>query len=91
MEPGPSADFYYTNIEGVLFRFENAVSIYRKNLENDDAEIDELDKILINLRKALKGEFEFTLILTDSGGGSYILPEDKSKYSFQKFESDEVN
>ena len=91
VEPGPSADFYYTNIEGVLFRFENAVSIYRKNLENDDAEIDELDKILINLRKALKGEFEFTLILTDSEGGSYILPEDKSKYSFQKFESDEVN
>ena len=89
--PGPNADFYYTNVEGILFRFENAVLIYRKNLEKDDDEIEDIDKILHDLHKAIKGEFKFTLIITDKGGGSYIIPEDKSKYSFQKFEHKELN
>ena len=39
----------------------------------------------------MKGEFKFTLIITDTGGGSYIIPEDESKYSFQKFEQKELN
>jgi len=89
--PGPNADFYYTNVEGILFRFENAVLIYRKNLEKDDDEIEDIDKILHDLHKAIKGEFKFTLIITDAGGGSYIIPEDESKYSFQKFEHKELN
>ena len=89
--PGPSADFYYTNVEGILFRFENAVSIYRKNLEKDDAQIEGIDKILHDLQKAMNGEFKFTLIITDTGGGSYIIPEDESNYSFQKFEQKELN
>ena len=89
--PGPAADFYYTNVEGILFRFESAVSIYRKNLEKGDDEIEEIDKILHDLHKATKGEFEFTLIITDTGGGSYIIPKDESKYSFQKLEQKELN
>ena len=89
--PGPNADFYYTNVEGILFRFENAVSIYRKNLEKDDDEIEDIDKILHDLHKAMKGEFKFTLVITDTEGGSYIIPEDESKYSFQKFEQKELN
>jgi len=91
VNPGLRADFYYTNVEGILFRFENAVSIYRKNLEKDDAQIEEIDKILQNLVKALKGELKFTLVITDTGGGSYIIPNDKSKYSFEKFEPEEFN
>jgi zinc finger protein len=91
VQPGPSANFYYTNVEGILFRFENAVSIYRKNLEDGDLQIEEIDKILEDLHKALKGELEFTLTITDTGGGSYILPEDESKYSFEKFENRELN
>jgi len=91
VEPGPRADFYYTNVEGILYRFENAVSIYRKNLEKNDSQIEEIDEILQDLQKASKGEFEFTLIITDSGGGSYIIPEDESKYSFEKLENKDLN
>jgi zinc finger protein len=91
VEPGPNADFYYTNVEGILFRFENAVSIYRKNLEDDDVQIEEIDKVLQDLHEASKGEYKFTLIITDTGGGSYIIPEDESKYSFEKFENKELN
>ncbi|MBY9010527.1 MAG: ZPR1 zinc finger domain-containing protein [Candidatus Lokiarchaeota archaeon] len=91
VEPGPAADFYYTNVEGILYRFENAVSIYRKNLEMDDVQIEEIDKILQDLHNAIKGEFAFTLIVTDTGGGSYIIPEDESNYSFEKLENKELN
>ncbi|MFW9878292.1 MAG: ZPR1 zinc finger domain-containing protein [Candidatus Thorarchaeota archaeon] len=84
VEPGPRADFYYTNVEGILYRFENAVSIYRKSLKDGSIEIDEIDEILNNLRKALEGKFKFTLKITDPEGGSYIIPIDKSKYKFEE-------
>ncbi|MFX1291989.1 MAG: ZPR1 zinc finger domain-containing protein, partial [Promethearchaeota archaeon] len=85
VEPGPRANFYYTNVEGILYRFESAVSIYRKNLKEGDPEIPEIEDLLNNLKNALEGKFEFTLKIIDSEGGSYIIPKDKSKYKFEKF------
>lgn len=84
VEPGPRADFYYTNVEGVLYRFENAVLIYRKQLDKNDPQIREIEEILRGLKKAMNGQLEFTLIITDPIGGSYIVPMDKSKYTFEK-------
>jgi len=89
VEPGPRAEFYYTNVEGILFRFENAVSIYRRNLEEDDTEVKEIDEILNNLKKAMEGKFNFTLKITDTQGGSYIIPQDKAKYTYQKIDKSE--
>jgi ZPR1-related zinc finger protein len=89
VEPGPRADFYYTNVEGILYRFESAVSIYRKNLKNGDPEIPDIEEILNNLSKAFEGKFDFTLKITDSEGGSYIIPKDKSKYKFEKLDNNE--
>ncbi|MFX1556357.1 MAG: hypothetical protein ACFFC9_03805, partial [Promethearchaeota archaeon] len=80
-------EFYYTNVEGILFRFEKAVSIYKNNLESNDPQKEEIELLLKNLKMALKGEFEFTLKITDLGGGSYIIPQDQSKYQFEKIES----
>jgi len=91
VEPGPRADFYYTNVQGILFRFENAVSIYRNNLEENDPERSEIDAIMCNLRQAIDGKFKFTLKITDLQGGSYILPQDKSKYSFEKITENELD
>ncbi|MFX1324078.1 MAG: ZPR1 zinc finger domain-containing protein [Promethearchaeota archaeon] len=86
VEPGPRADFYYTNVEGILYRFERAVSLYRKNLKENDPEIPEIEEILENIKRALNGDFEFTLKITDFEGGSYIIPYNKSKYKFEKLE-----
>ncbi|MHA1292020.1 MAG: ZPR1 zinc finger domain-containing protein [Promethearchaeota archaeon] len=86
VEPGPRADFYYTNVEGILFRFENAVSIYKKNLDKNNHQKQEIEQILNNIKKALEGKFKFTLKITDYGGGSYIIPQDKSKYNFEKID-----
>ena len=90
VNPGPRADFYFTNVQGILFRFESAVKIYRKNIE-EDAEGKEIDIILENLNKALKGEFPFTLIITDLSGGSYIIPQDETRYSFEPKEYEDTN
>jgi zinc finger protein len=88
IDPGPSANFYYTNIEGILLRFENAVSIYKNNLDENDPQVYEVEQILKNIKKALKGEFKFTLKLMDAGGGSYIIPSNKSNYSFESLSND---
>jgi C4-type Zn-finger protein len=84
VEPGPAAEFYYTNIEGILFRFERAVEIYYNDLDTDHPEKNEIREALKDLKKAMKGDLEFTLKITDPGGGSYIIPIDKSKYKFEK-------
>ncbi|MFW9900927.1 MAG: ZPR1 zinc finger domain-containing protein [Candidatus Thorarchaeota archaeon] len=84
VEPGPRADFYYTNVQGILFRFENAVSIFRNNLDENDPEKTEIDELMVNLKQAIEGQFSFTLKITDPEGGSYIIPQDKSKYTFEK-------
>ncbi|MFX1321438.1 MAG: ZPR1 zinc finger domain-containing protein [Promethearchaeota archaeon] len=86
VEPGPRADFYYTNVEGILYRFENAVSIYRNNLDKNDPEKSEIDELLVNLKKTMDGKFKFTLIITDTLGGSYIIPKNRSNYSYKKIE-----
>ena len=91
VQPGPNAEFYYTNVEGILYRFESAVLIYRNNLKEDDPEFEEINQILEDIKKALNGKLKFTLEITDNGGGSYIIPIDKSKYSFEKLENKELD
>ena len=90
VEPGPRADFYYTNVQGILFRFESAVAIYRNNIEENDPERSEIDELMFNLKQAIDGKFKFTLKITDPQGGSYIIPQDKSKYTFEKIGDTEL-
>ncbi len=87
VEPGPSANFYYTNVEGILDRFERAVLIYFDNLQTNDPEKNEIQELLDNIAKAKKGELPVTLKLTDEGGGSYIIPQNESKYEFIRSKS----
>ena len=85
VDPGPNADFYFTNVEGVLFRFEDAVNIYKNNMDATDPQKDEIIDILAEIKRALKGELNFTLKITDPGGGSYIIPQDNSKFFFEHY------
>jgi zinc finger protein len=86
VEPGPSADFFYTNVEGILDRFEQAVRIYYNNLDKNETQRKEIEEILDNIERAKSGKLNFTLKITDMGGGSYIIPLDESKYTFQKID-----
>lgn len=83
VDPGPRATFYFTNIQGILFRFESAVRIYRNSFQEDEPERKIVEEILVDLNKAMKGEFPFTLKITDLSGGSYIIPQDETQYSFE--------
>lgn len=89
VEPGPNAEFYFTNVEGILYRFENAVLIYKKNLEENDSELGEIDKILKDIKMALNGKMKITLKIIDNGGGSYIIPVNESNYTFEKLDKPE--
>ncbi len=84
VEPGPNADFYFTNVEGILFRFETALKIYMKDLDNGSPDYLKLRKINENLKSAMEGKYPFSLIMTDIEGGSYIIPIDKPKLTFIK-------
>ncbi|TXT62140.1 MAG: ZPR1 zinc-finger domain protein [Promethearchaeota archaeon] len=87
VEPGPAAPFYFTNIEGVLARFERAVMVHRNSLDAENQDTKEMDEILDNIKEAYLGNFTFTLRIIDSNGGSYIIPKDESKYNFIKLSS----
>lgn len=91
VEPGPRADFYFTNVEGILFRFEEAVKIYKKSLDTKDPQSKEIEDILDDLDKAIKGKFEFTLKITDLEGGSYIIPEKDTEYNFEEIKNAIMN
>ena len=92
VEPGPNADFFYTNVEGILDRFEQAVRIYYNNIDENGKQKKDIKEILNDIEKAKAGKLNFTLKITDMGGGSYIIPQDESKYAFQKINhSDGVN
>jgi len=86
VEPGPRAEFYFTNVEGILFRFERAVRIYINNLDESDSQFEDIEEILSDLDKAMNGKFPFTLKITDLAGGSYIIPQNESNYSFESRE-----
>jgi zinc finger protein len=83
VEPGPSAEFYFTNIEGILQRFETAVLTHRNSLKAENISTKDIDIILKNMKRAYKGDFPFTLKIIDPQGSSYIIPQDESKYSFK--------
>ena len=84
VEPGPRADFYFTNVEGIIIRFEKAVRIYKKSLEVTDPQYKEIEEILDDLSNAIKGKFGFTLKITDPVGGSYIIPQEDTEYNFEE-------
>jgi len=91
VEPGPRADFYFTNVEGILIRFEKAVRIYKNTLEVTDPQYKEIEEILDDLSKAMKGKLEFILKITDPVGGSYIIPQEDTEYNFEEITNSTMN
>ncbi|MFQ5833146.1 MAG: ZPR1 zinc finger domain-containing protein [Candidatus Thorarchaeota archaeon] len=75
IEPGPAADSFISNVEGVLQRtipvVESAI-----NFAETDEEREKGHDVLALLRKALTGEIQFSIIVEDPAGVSGILPDD---------------
>ncbi len=75
IEPGPAAEGYISNVEGVLYRARPHVETAVKGAEQE-SEKKRGKEVLDMLNQAIKGEFTFTLVIEDPAGVSGILPDD---------------
>ncbi len=77
VEPGPASEAYVSNIEGVLTRIRDIVEFAARSAREagDIEKIEQGDRILENMKMALKGQFNLTVIIEDPLGNSAIDSE----------------
>ncbi len=83
--PGPSAEFFITNVEGVLDRVERATRVVLQ----DEPESIEMQEVIDALEDVRAGRKNITIILTDPLGGSYVDPPDLELLEFQPMSPEE--
>jgi zinc finger protein len=90
VEPGPRAESFVSNVEGVLYRVRSGVetAILLTQTQNQKAEG---KRILQKIDKALEGEISFTLIIEDPIGVSGILPDDLRKVKQEELSQEEAS
>ena len=84
LEPGPFAEGFYTNIEGLLERFEGVLEPFLKSEEKNQQKMAE--KIMELLKKCRHVELPFTVRLLDPLGGSVLLGEKVKEFELTKKE-----
>lgn len=90
VEPGPAADSFITNIEGLLCRVRGVVESARRFADTED-EREKALEILGNIELALHGKFPFTLVMEDPAGTSGILPDDMSLVEYEELGQEEAS
>jgi len=74
IEPGPAANGFVSNVEGVLQRFKEQVESLRDNAE-DDTEKKKAKNMLKKLQRVMWGSESVKLIIEDPTGNSAIVSE----------------
>ena len=74
MEPGVQAEFFITNIERILLKFKESCEFLLENSDDQETS-DKIRQKLQDLDDLLAVKREFTVILEDPEGFSYILPK----------------
>ncbi|MHA2161274.1 MAG: ZPR1 zinc finger domain-containing protein [Candidatus Thorarchaeota archaeon] len=90
IEPGPAAESYISNVEGVIFRTRPVVESAVRAADRED-ERKRGQEILEMIEKALQGEMVFTIIIEDPAGTSGILPDDLSIVEYKELSIDEAS
>ena len=90
IEPGPAAESYISNIEGVIFRTRPVVESAVRAADKED-ERKRGHEILEMMEKALLGEMVFTIIIEDPAGTSGLLPDDMSIVEYKELSIDEAS
>lgn len=75
IKPGPAAQGFITNVEGLLARVEEAASA----LQGDPEAEGRLKAFLEKLREAMEGRLAFTVIIRDPSGASGLSSEQPGK------------
>jgi zinc finger protein len=86
MEPGPSAEAFVSNVEGVLRRFLDVVHGQEASAESD-AERARLQAVRNRIEQMVDGRVPFTFILEDPTGNSDILHDDAVRKVLSKTEA----
>ncbi len=74
IEPGPSAEGYVTNVEGLLLRVKNVLEMERDADEDEDAR-KKVKNMLKKLQRVMWGQEPLKIILDDPDGNSAIISE----------------
>jgi zinc finger protein len=74
VKPGPIAEGFISNVEGVLRRVERVLEQLLRDAESPEEEA-EARRALERLRAAAEGRLSFTLIIDDPYGNSFIAPK----------------
>ena len=90
VEPGPAAESFITNVEGILQRamavVETAIGFAEKPEERAKGA-----EILSKMKAARDGEFPFTLVLEDPAGVSGIIPDDMFHVKYEELSAEEAS
>lgn len=89
VEPGPSADAFISNVEGILFRVRAVVESACRFAELK-AEKERASKILEEMKAAMQGQFPFTLVMEDPAGVSGIFPDDMTLVQYKELTPEEA-
>jgi zinc finger protein len=90
VEPGPAADSFISNVEGVLTRTRPVVETAIRFAEEPE-EKERGRQVVAMIDAALEGNLDFTLVIEDPVGVSGILPEDMSLVSYEELTKEEAS
>ncbi len=82
IEPGRAAEYLITNVEGILNRMIKWTNFMLPQYSKDEHEYTKVKSTLDTLTKCKNGTLDFTLILTDDSGGSYIISSKEDTLHF---------
>lgn len=87
--PGPQAESYVSNVEGILKRVEEATKTLFTLTQDEQQKIRQLN-YLEKIRKAREGKIPFTLILRDPHGTSAIISQSDKKIKKRRLTKREI-
>ncbi len=89
LEPGPIAQPFITNVEGVLHRFLDVAQTL-KNWSTTPQQAQKCQQAIQNIQLAIEGQKSFTLILEDPLGNGMIIPKNKEKLIIEELSEEEA-
>ncbi len=89
IEPGPAAESFISNVEGILLRTRPIIESAINFAENDEQRA-RGHEVLNLIDRASAGEIPFTLILEDPVGISGILPDDMTLVKYEELTPEEA-
>ncbi len=90
VEPGPAAESFITNVEGVLQRTISVVKTAISFAETPEEKAKGAE-ILANMNRAIEGEFPFTLVIEDPAGLSGVILDDMSQVKYEELSIEEAS